>query len=224
MRKFWSIICVSALFLAVVLCSCASSFDKNDKVISEIRVNRYEGSVASNFAYAVTGEREKDYKVDGKSGERVDFFILTVEGVFSSAPKCEFTLNGKEYKGEMKKHPFGESYSFEVCEKITEKQVAVSVEIDGERHSATLVSVLAENAKTHSFAFSVAQKELSSAINPHLKNGVFDGEVYIRIVPNPVSDDGKYFWYVAFYKSADECFSVLIDIESGEVIASKKPR
>jgi len=41
------------------------------------------------------------------------------------------------------------------------------------------------------------------------------------LISNPIQDDGKYFWYVAFYKSESECYSVLIDSESGDVVASK---
>ena len=109
-----------------------------------------------------------------------------------------------------------------MSEKVDEKEFCVSVEIDDKTHSVTLNSVLTDKSKTPSFAFSVAQKELSSAIKKHLKNGVFDGEVYIRIVPNPIADDGKFYWFIAFYKSANECYSALIDLQSGEVVTTKK--
>ena len=222
MRKIRCIICVSILFLVVVLCSCSSKIDEYDKVISEIRANHYVGSINDNSVYAVTGEREKDYKVDGVSGERVDFFILTVEGVYSAIPKCEIILDGVEHKGVMQKHPFADSYSFEIAQKIDSNEVTVCLEIGNEKSEIMLVSVLSSESKTTDFAFEVAKKELDESIKNHLKNGVFDGEVYIRIIPNPTQDDGKYFWYVAFYKNASECYCALVDCESGEVVATKK--
>ena len=221
MKKSRSIIYVLTLFLVVVFCSCAPNFDKYSKVISELRTNEYVGMVGDYNAYAVTGTREKEYKIDGVSGEKTDFLILTIEGVFSSAPLCKMVIADTEYSGQMKKHPFADSYSFEIAKKAEESIVCVIITIDGQECETTLTSVLKENSKTHEYAFSLALQQLSSTIKKHEKNGVFDGEVYIRIIPNPTKEDDRYFWYVAFYKSAQECYSVLIDCENGEIIAIK---
>ena len=92
MKKSRSIIYVLTLFLVVVFCSCTPNFDKYSKVISELRTNEYVGMVGDYNAYAVTGTREKEYKIDGVSGEKTDFLILTIEGVFSSAPLCKMVI------------------------------------------------------------------------------------------------------------------------------------
>ena len=222
MRKLRSILCVFTIFALVVFCSCASDIDGYDKVISEIRDNRLVASEGGFSYVATSGEREKDYKVDGESGERTEYFIFTVEGFFATAPTCEFSIGEKKYSSVMQKHPFADSYSFEVGEKFDGNEITVLLKTDNEEKEVVLKTVKTEKTKSASFAFSVAQKELSSAISKHVENGKFDGEVYVRLVPNPTGDDGRYFWYVAFYKSANECYSVLIDSESGEVLASKK--
>ena len=221
MKKSRSIIYILTLFLVVVFCSCASNFDAYNKVISELRTNEFVGVAGGYKVYAVTGEREKDYKIDGVSGEKTDFLILTIEGVFSSAPLCKIAIGETEYSGQMKKHPFADSYSFEVAKKTEESTINAIITIDGEEIETTLTSVLKENSKTHEYAFSLAKQQLASTLKKHEKNGVFDGEVYIRIIPNPTKEDDRYFWYVAFYKSASECYSVLIDCEHGEILAIK---
>ncbi len=222
MRKILSIISVStfcAIFLLFL--GCAKNDSGYDKVISEIRDNVYVSSVDEWSFSAVSGEREKNYKIDGVANGRDEFFILTVEGYFASAPTCSFTINDKTYSGIMKKHPFNNSYSYEINVKNNSSEVHVSLQCANDSVQTTLKSVKTEQTKTYSQAFSKAKKELETTLKSHLKNGVFNGEVYIRLISNPTQDDGKYFWYVAFYKSESECYSVLIDSESGDVVALK---
>ena len=221
MKKSRSIIYVLTLFLIVAFCSCTQNFDAYSKVISELRTNEYVGMVGDYKVYAVTGRREKEYKIDGVSGEKTDFLILTIEGVFPTAPLCKINVGETEYEGAMKKHPFADSYSFEIAKTTEESSVNAVITIDGVEIETTLTSVLKENSKTHEYAFSLAKQKLANSLKKHEKKGVFDGEVYIRIIPNPTKEDDRYFWYVAFYKSASECYSVLIDCENGEILAIK---
>ncbi len=222
MRKILSSVAVFTICALFLLFSgCASDIDVYDKVISEIRDGVYESTVEGYKVTAVCGEREKNYKTDGIANGREDFFILSIEGNFSSAPECSFSLNGKSYGGTMKKHPFNESYSFEVNAKTNVKEVEVSIKCANDTLETCVKSVKTENTKTASDVLNRAIAQLKKTIDVHSKNGVFDGEVYLRIIPNPIQDDGKYFWYVAFCKNEHECYSVLIDSESGEVVASK---
>ncbi len=217
-----SIISVSTLCVFFLLFSgCSKNNSEYDKVISEIRDNVYVATVDEWSFCAVSGEREKNYKIDGVANGREEFFILSVEGVFASAPTCSFTINDKTYSGTMKKHPFNNSYSYEVNVKNKTSEVQVSLQCALETIQTTLKSVKTQNTKTYEQALSKAKSELKNTINKHLKNGVFNGEVYVRLIANPVEHDDRYFWYVAFYKSENECYSILMDSESGEVVASK---
>lgn len=222
MRKILSIISVSTLCAIFLLFSgCAKNGSGYDKVISEIRDNVYVSVVDEWSFSAVSGEREKNYKTDGIPNGREEFFILTVEGVFTSAPECEFEIEGKTYGGVMKKHPFNDSYSFEAGAKTNAKEIDVCVKTANDTFQTVLKTVKTDSTKTASYALDTARKELKETLENHLVNGTFDGEVYIRMIANPVEEDGKYFWYVAFCKSESECYSVLIDCESGAVVATK---
>ena len=221
MKKIASIISVLTICAVAFFCSCSSNNVGYDKVISEIRSEVYTGEVNGRKLTAVSGEREKNYKIDGVANEREDFFILSVEGDFTSAPSCLFTLDGKEYEGVMKKHPFNDSYSYEVNVKTHEKEVDVSVKCGNDTMQTKLKTVKTDSSITASQALNKARSSLKKTLDKHHKRGVFDGEVYVRIIANPVDNDGRYFWYVAFCKSESECFSALIDLQSGELIASK---
>ncbi len=221
MKKIMSIIGVLAICVLFPLFSGCSSNKEYDKVISEIRDNVYTSTVDNWKFSAVSGEREKNYKIDGIANGREEFFILTVDGAFTSAPTCSFTIKGKEYRGTMKKHPFNNSYSYEINVKTDEKEVEVTVQCANDTITTTLANIKTEQTKTADQALNKAKSELKTVLDGHLKNGVFDGEIYIRLIPNPVENNGKYFWYVAFYKTDKECYSVLIDSLSGEIIATK---
>lgn len=221
MRRILSIVAVFTICVGFPFFSGCKNNDAYDKVISEIRDVVYLSNVDTIVFSASSGEREKNYKTDGVANGREEFFILCVEGVFSSAPTCAFSIGGKEYGGEMKKHPFNDSYSYEVNAKTTAKEIDVCVNFGNESVETTLKSVKTDKSKTAMQALSKARAELKKTLDKHLKNGVFDGEVYLRIIPNPVENDGRYFWYVAFCKSENDCFSVLIELESGNVVAKK---
>ena len=221
MKKIASIISVLTICAVVLFCGCSSNNVGYDKVISEIRSEVYVGEVNGYKFTGASGEREKNYKIDGVANGREDFFIFTVEGVFASAPTCLFTLGEKVYEGVMKKHPFNDSYSYEVNVKTNEKEVDVSVKCGNDTIQTKLKTVKTDSSITSSQALNKARSSLKKTLDKHLKNGVFDGEVYVRIIANPVDNDGRYFWYVAFCKSEKECFSALIDLQRGELIASK---
>lgn len=221
MRKLLSIMAVLTTLVIFPVLGCGANIDGYDKVISEIRDGVYTCTLDGYVITATCGERERNYKIDGVANGREDFFILSVEGVFASAPTCSFTLEGKEYGGVMKKHPFNDAYSFEVCAKTQATEIPITVKCANDTIEAVVKTVKTENTKNAEYALSKAKSDLQKTIDKHLKNGVFDGEVYLRIIANPVENDGRYFWYVAFCKSESECYSVLLDCESGEVVARK---
>jgi hypothetical protein len=212
-----------AVFTIIAFLPFFSACNKGDydKVISEIRDNVYTATVDEFVFRASSGEREKNYKTDGKANGRENFFILCVEGVFSSAPECMFSLNGEQFGGAMKKHPFNDAYLYEVKVKTDAKEIDVCVKSGNNTIETTLKNVRQDGSKTAKFALDKAKNALKQTINKYRKNGVFDGEVYLRIIPNPVENDGRYFWYVAFCRSENECYSALIDYQSGEIVATK---
>jgi predicted small secreted protein len=208
---------VIALLSCLSLAGCGTQ-DGYDKVISEIRNVQYRGSAAGVSITAQSGEREADYRVDGVSHDRKPFFILSVLGVGQGA-KYSFDLGDKTYQGTLNKHPFTDEYVASFDFKISEP-ITVKIDYGGNKTEIEL-SDAAAGAIDYNKALAIAKKELEPQIKKNSKNGTFDGEVYLRLIPNPVEDDGTYYWYAAFCKSEDECFSLLLDAKTGSLVAKK---
>ncbi len=223
MKKSKSIVFVLTIFafLFAIGYGCKSESDKYDAKISEIRDGRYVCADSPQSVEGMSGEREVPYSVDGILNGRKPFFIVTVKGTYATPPSYTTEIDGKAYEGSMSKHPFEESYSF--CLDVNPKQTEITVTLKGIAAQEQAVTLTREQAPavSHAQALSIARSSLSEPIAAHSKNGVFDGEIYLRLIVDPTGDTDKRFWYVAFCTEEDECFSLLADSESGEVIARK---
>ncbi len=200
---------------AMLLSGCSHGLRSN-KNVSEYRDNVYTGSSANFDAEAVTGFREMPFVIDGVSGEKSDFFLVTIKPKNFDPTKeygYKFVLDGAEYEGKLVKHPFENSYSFEAPVRASDD--SLSVEIDGEK--IELTSIKTELFITPEKAYEIAKKRLENSEVLSGKN-----EIYVRLIFNPVNAAGGYFWYVAFVNENKETAAVLIDPESMEIVAVRE--
>lgn len=205
-----------AVVLAVMLtaCACADGLGKYQKLVSEYRDNVFVGESSGFTAEAVSGYREKPFEIDGVSNGKSDFCVVTITPKQydpTAVYMYKTTLNEVEYEGEMVRHPFQDTYSFEIAARCNENNFVIS--IDDEQ--LELVSVKAEDFITPEKAFEIALKRLGN--NGIIKEGRY--EIYIRLIANPVNAAGGYFWYVAFVDENQETCAVLIEPLSMEITA-----
>ena len=209
-----SIVLVLTVCLTVMLFSACNKSGGYDSKISEIRDCIYVGVADGYDVKAVSGEREQNYCVDGVSHGRNEFFIVTLSARLAQAPAYCMEINGVKYEGTMTKHPFNDEYTCEIPVHVHSQSVDVVFTISSNTVNATLQTVNDGSFSSWESALEGAVKELCIAKD-------FDGEIYVRLIENPVKNDGKYFWYVAFCTSKDDCVSVLISVEDGKIIAKK---
>lgn len=198
-----------------MLAACSGGLSKN-KNVSEYRDNVFLGQSSNYTAEAVTGFRETPFEIDGVSTEKCDFCLVTIKPK-AFDPTVEygykFTYDNTDYEGKLNKHPFENTYSFEVP--VWVKDGEFKVEIDGE--SIQFSSVKTELFITPEKAYEIAAKRLSG-------NEIYKGnnEIYVRLISNPVNATGGYFWYVAFVDQNRETAAVLIEPETMEIIAVRE--
>lgn len=201
---------------SVFLTGCTGKLGKYQKSVSEFRDEVLTGSSENFYAEAMSGYREKPFDIDGVSGEKTDFCIVVI------TPKnydptlnytYKITLNGVDYQGDFVKHPFENTYSFEVCARCSN---SLTVTVGNE--NIELASVKNENFISAEKAFELALKRLSDTKT--VKEGKF--EIYIRLISNPVNASGGYFWYVAFVDANKETSAVLLNPESMEIVAVRE--
>lgn len=209
----FSLVLTSVFFLT----ACSDGLGKHEKNVSEYRDNVFVGSNSDFKLEAMSGYRESPFEIDGKSNDKVNFCLVTITPTNfdpTLAYRYKVTLNDVEYEGECVKHPFANTYSFEVAARCMENSFVV--EIEGQ--SIELTSVKSELFITPEKAFEIAYNRLKNC--EIIENGRY--EIYIRLIVNPINATGGYFWYVAFVDETQDICAVLIEPETLEITAVRE--
>ncbi len=223
---------VVGLTLAVLLVfslftACKAKEDAYESIVSEYRSEVYTGENDKYSIEMVSGYRENPFEIDGKSEGKVDYTLITVTPKKDTAEKSlviTSDCDGKKTEGNALRHPYKDSYSFEFMSKTTCANPVVTVSDGNTSQTITLSSVRKDGEISGIDAMKKAVTELSKSLAPYTSDGKFCGEIFIRYISNPLSSDGKYYWYVSFVPEADSAktIAVLVDVVSGEIIASRK--
>ena len=210
MKKLYIILIVFVL-ACLPLCACSRFDSKN---VSEFRDEVFVGKTDEYSVTLISGYRETPFSIDGKSDKKADFTLITVSPASPSPTltlKCSLTVNEKLFEGDMSKHPFEDTYSFEANVRVTDLPLLKINDTE-----IPLASVKSEDFIDGEKAYKIACEKLSDS-------EVLGGEsyeVYVRLIENPVNSQGGYYWYVAFV-DGENTSAVLIDPVTAEVIAQK---
>lgn len=216
---------ISFLLCLLLLCgavACSSPFDYAP-YLSENRVDTFVGEVEGGKLTADTGTRETPYKLDGVSCDKEEFTVVTFTPTsFIPGKKYGYTvvIDGVEYTGDMVMHPFGDSYSADIRDRSESKEIPVKI-VDGETVWETvLASVTTDDMISAERALEVGREALKSAFDSHTEGKTLNAELYVRLIYNPVTEEGGYYWYVAL--CAEKTYAVLIDPKTEAVIAKRE--
>ena len=209
---------------AFTLCGCVSPMEKYDDSISELREQLLVGSSDGFSAELISGYREQPFSIDGERAEITDYALLTVTPVdftSSASLKVKIVTPGAVIAGEAVRHPFENSYSFEVFQKINCDTVNLSVDGFGQ---AELKSVKKGEEISASRALEIALDNQQNAISEYKNGSKFTGEIFIRLINNPLGEQDKCYWYVSLVPKAEpeRIIAVLINVVSGEVEARRE--
>jgi len=193
--------------------------------LSEIRYNLFEGESTSYNISLTCGEREKNYVMDGKSGEKVEFGVVFLQpkaNVFVTAPSFEITVNQTKYTGDFEQSPFDSSLAGDFGKKVSDTDtITVKITNNGITEEATLTCVSCSFAVKALDALQIAVDEMAEQLLLLTNNGKISVEVYIKIISDTSSAVASKMWFVSFYSAENDEVSAIIDPESGEVIAKK---
>ena len=223
MKKFIVLLCFCLLILPI---QSGCSFSLNSAVkanMSEIRKNVFEAENEKFKVSFMSGQRENPYYYDGVSEKKCDFGIFTVYfKEFVGALKVPFiaTINDQKYEGVLEKNPFNESYMVDIERSVSDED-SIMIQIDN--NSAISLSNISSSWNiSWQDALDIGIKELNEELRSVYIKGVFNGECYLK----PITDDnfisGEYFWAFILVNTRFERFTVVFDVNSGEVLVKNK--
>ncbi len=223
------ILALGMLGLGLVgLTACGKQTNINlDNLVIEQRENLF---VAQDSLYQVSysgGMREQDYAFDGVKTEMVPFGIVTFnrlnfEPLAEDSYNYVVNIDGVEYTGTLENDQIENSYSIDLgVNALNTSTINVKIDFTGYSFNQELSNVSSEFAVDQASALKIANNELSS----QLKNIVTDSnkvEVVQKIVRDYATPEvSNYYWYVGAVSTNGETLGVLIDANSGEILAKK---
>ena len=216
-----------ALIFFVFCSSCSVSWQTEVKgSISEIREFVLAGNADGIYSDIMCGYREVEYVVDGYSNDLIPFGVLTIrfdedvvgvgEGVFFS-----LFVGTIKYNGECEKNPFDGSYAFDIKTIIDKSQnVLLEVKVGNNVFSMKLNSAMSDWVVNCDRAFDIFMDKYSKELKGLIHDGVFMGEVYIKIVGDYNDGYCEYLYYVNCVGRMGESVAIMISPKTGNILAT----
>lgn len=220
---------ISALlvFCSIFFVACGNSKINLKDYLIEQRENLF---TASDNLYSVsfsTGQRESNYNFDGIINEKVPFGVLTLTRndnlpLANDTYTYLVTINEQTHSGFLEKTN-NNSYSADLeIATVGDETIHVQISFTGYTFKQDLTNTSSSFNVDTATALQIAQTELKEDLNNLLKDKNIKIEVVMKIMKDYSNEDNKnYYWYVGILATNGETMGILIDANSGDIIAKK---
>lgn len=223
------------LLIFGLICACLFSLTacgkkQNGSISDYLIEERNSLFVGSDNLYSVTlsaGKREKDYAFDGVINEKVDFAILTLSRIDNSPLANDtynygVTIGENTYTGTLTKSEVDNSYSADLEIALTDEDpISTQITFTGYTFSQNLENITSQFQVKKDDALKIANDTLGSQVQ-NLISANTQIEVVMKILKDySASDIRNYYWYVGSISTDGDTLGVLINANTGEVVAKK---
>lgn len=215
--------------MAVLLFGCNGTkyYNISKNHLSEIRYNLFVAENEHVKVSFMSGQREKEYVIDGTSSTLTNFGVVTFT-VLDSKQNTEgatyqVTVGTQVFSGALEENPFDHTLVADI-QTIVENTATVTAKITiGEwQQQLTLSSVSQNWVVDHNEALKIACKQLQKSMESMMVEGQFCAEGYIKIVHDDDVNKNQYYWYVNFVTKENKNAAVIIDPMSKGIMAQKE--
>lgn len=228
--KTFVLLCVLvASCLVFVLTGC----DKTDKKLQSVKqsISYYNDQMLVSeddnfYLEIVSGKKEKSLVADGEVGEMASYCTLSVTPVkYDMIGKVmSFKLVGEkgEFSGECSKNIVGISHIAQIAdfEKLG-KLNSVAIVVGDTKFDYTLQNVT-EKTLNYEKAVESVYQNCKQEMENMFDGNKFKSEIYVKIACDKSKNPKKYYWFVNIVENSDNMISVLVDMETGKLIAKKQ--
>lgn len=221
-RSFvYIVIVVLALFFGGILSGC-SNVQIEGLVSTQICETRDNFFCKKNDDFVATftdGMREEPFKMDGTKGKMVEYGVVVVRDLSNLMKKLSFELeiDGQIIVANFEKNPFDGTFVFDICKKVG-KNAQIKLKIDGSQDALLLENVSQHWSCNQTKALNVFVNAKRDKLLENVKNGKFEGEIFVKIVGEEVSND--MFYYILCVTKNGEVLSTLVDVNTCEIVQS----
>jgi len=208
--------------LYLFACGQVELNDFSHEYISEYRQNLFLAKSNTFTASFTSGQREKNYYMDGEKTDLVDFGVLTV--VFSTnfdgalPPIFELIVDGTKIANRLEKNPYDCTFVYDICRRVDD-DIEIILFIPELEESVKLVCISKDWNTDWQEAVTIFSQKYNSKIKNNTHGGKFKGEIFIKTVSNDRNFDNIY-WFVMCVTKNGDVFSCLIDPTSKMILQS----
>ncbi len=198
------------------LASCKS--DDYTSYISEARSDLFVAETEEFSLSVACVSREYPYVADGVSAPKSDVVEITLKDKINADGYEVYLVGEREIGGETSYRSVSDDYFFsEGVSEFPKESVCLRVEWGDEARELTATSVKNENTLSVPEALNCVLSFEATTIQEMTQNGIFHGEFYIRLLRRE-----KNFYYVGIIDREGNTISLLLDGESGELLARRE--
>ena len=224
----FSLIILVVLVMSVMLVGCNKVDKKLQSMQSNISYYNNEMLVAEDanfYIELVSGSREKALIADGEVGEMAEYCTMNVTPVNLDMTNrsLTFKVTGEAgvYEGSLEKSIIGINYTanIEELQKLGAiKNVTITL---GEQNFEYTLSNINTNGIDYKKAVESVYNNCAEDLENMFDGNSFKSEIYIKISCDRSKNPKEYFWFVNVVENSDNIFCVLVDMQTGEIIAKK---
>ena len=211
------------LIIQTLIVGCTSKYESlliNN--ISEARQFIYVGEVDGIKTSFVCGCRESEYVANGVSTPLIDFGVITFKlpkdiELNKSIAQYVLSVGTSRYDGLLETNPFDGSLVADIGKVVSKNDVASVKIIAGEFVKNIPLTLISDDWKVQYLdVIDIACKNYKNELRSFVKDNIFRGEVYIKMIEG---EDENYYWYFNVISMDGQNISLLIST-SGELLTS----
>lgn len=206
--------------LGVSLFGCGkSTLSLLQENISEWTKVYYMGECEAFYATLASGVREKEYLMNGKATENVDFALLTlsfVENPQNSVISVNVEIDGLNSAQELELNTLNNTYMVDLETQLSGSE-SVLVSYGG--FSFQLSNLSKDFQIDDKKAMEIAASEMGDEITKKKSFNNLNAEVYLRVLDKKANNFDDVFWCLTVLNIDNESFSIVISTVDGSVLA-----
>ena len=210
MKKFTTILLLVGLLPLITACRKGPDYFT---YVSELRSDLFTASEEEFSLTVACISREYPYINDGIKSTLCDLVEITLEG--DADEYSVYILGGENVGGEMSfRNTRGDFYYSQGVKSFPQGSVTLRVEWEDTSREIVATSVKTESTLSPEDALDCALKGEQQTLEHMRTDGTFRGEFYVRLLRRD-----KNYYYVGIVDTNGKLISLLLDSESGEVLA-----
>ncbi len=217
---------IAVIAMAFAFCGCGTT--QSELIlqnIAEVRYNIFSGENNIYVATFMSGKRESPYVVNGICEKQVEFGMLTVKYKSKDMPNVaqyELSIGENVYKGNLEYNNYESSLMVDIQKVVADDaQIKLKVITNIDEQTCELSPKTKDMEITWRTALDIALESMGDDVKSYISKNKINGEVYVKIITDLNSNFDDYYWYVSIVRTDGKTSGVIIDPQSGEVIAKR---